>query len=47
MTDLERLELILRRVQASEQSPHDVGELVDMLVLEITETNKYASAPEK
>lgn len=40
MTDLERIELLFRRIQDSPEPPRDVGELVDYIVLLLTEMNK-------
>jgi hypothetical protein len=40
MTDLERIELLFRRIQDSPEPPRDVGELVDYIVILLADMNK-------
>jgi hypothetical protein len=40
MTDLERIELMFRRIQDNPHPPRDVGELVDYIVILLADMNK-------
>lgn len=40
MTDLERLELLFRRIQDDREPPRDAMELVDEIVRQLAEMNK-------